>query len=209
MATGRRAKLVLAVGVAVLVLLGANVAGMLRYPGGPLRESNADGWFWLDTRPADQGNNREGFTAGAGIGSGEPIYLGLYPRNQWSTEALIEDVRLIGATDGLALVDARALIPGRTVEATGPITEARAAELGVGLYTDYQPLPASLPANSSISDGRMWVKVIANDPGEQSFESVAVDYRIGPFSFTIVLHQAFTGCFVPLAAGATCSIGHV
>src|SRR4029077_2731880 len=45
-----------ATALVITSLLALNVLGVLRYPGGPLREASADGILWLDTRPADEGS---------------------------------------------------------------------------------------------------------------------------------------------------------
>lgn len=193
----------------LLVALGAalalNVVGLMRYPGGPLRGPSADGWFLLDTRPSNQGTSLISAGSRAGLVAGESIYTGISLHNASSSSAVVEAFRLLEATPGLRLVDARLARPGACCDlpglmhGTGPeIDELR-------LDTDYQPLPAPLSANNPVSDGRVALVVTATEPGDYSYQAVAVDYRVGPFSFTVVYHQALAVCLGLLPIGAVCS----
>ena len=38
------------------------------------------------------------------------------------------------------------------------------------------------------------------------YDAVAIDYRIGPFAFTVIYHQALVVCLNPLPEGTGCSI---
>ncbi|MEP7379213.1 MAG: hypothetical protein ABI725_06565 [Chloroflexota bacterium] len=200
-----RRTVVLIAAVVVVGLLAANVMGLWRYPGGPLRLPNADGLLWLDHLPDDQGNNNIGFSTLAGVTTGMPIYVGLDARNQWSTSAVIEGVRLVKATPGLRLIEARLARRGATntgltvASGVGPELDS------LRLYEDYRPVPADLGGNAPIAEGQMWLLVLADAPGEQSFDTVALDYRIGPFSFTVDMHQGFSACIVPMPSGVICS----
>jgi hypothetical protein len=197
----RRTGLVSAALIAALLIAG-NVAGLVRYPGGPLVVANADWPLWLDHRAADQGYNKVGLAAAT---TGLPVYVGVDLRNQWPLAATIEGVRLINLTPGLRLVEARLIRPGSSVVGVGVVSGSGPELDELGLYSDYQHLPAELGGNSPISDSLMWIEVIADQPGEQSFDSVVVDYRVGPFSFTVDMYQAFSACVLPMPNGAVCS----
>lgn len=183
----RRTVLVSAALIASLLIAG-NVAGLVRYPGGPLVVANADWPLWLDHRAADQGYNKAGLTAAT---TGLPMYVGIDLRNQWPLAATIERVRLIRSGSD---------VPGVGV-ASGSGPEVEALEL----YSSYDPLPRDLAGNAADFDAWMRIEVMADQPGEQSFDSVVVDYHLGPFSFTVDKYQAFSACVLPMPAGATCS----
>lgn len=135
----------------------------------------------------------------------ELIYTSIGLRNTWSYEAVVEGVRLVGATPGLLLVDVRLARPGVSPEiaslAVG--TGSHVDELQFG--TDYQPLPAPLPGNRP-DHTSMTLVVTAIEPGDYSYQAVAVDYRVGQLSFTVTEHQALAVCLGPLPIGAVCSI---
>ena len=201
--TRRRVGLGLAAFVVVAVVL--NVAGVLRYPGGPLREPSADAVLWLDIRPPDQGSNRVGLSARSEVGPGVPIYTSIDLGNESPWPATVEQIRLLGLTPGLRLIDAKLAVPGRTGSSAG-LVYGDGAELDeLQLDTGYRPIPADLAAHNAIGEGTVSIVVTADNPGEYEFQAVAVDYRIGPFAFTVVHHQAFGGCFVPMPEGTSCS----
>jgi hypothetical protein len=189
--------LVLIVGVAAAL----NMTGLLRYPGGPLREPSADGAFWLDVRPPDQGETRVGAGAASGLRAGELIYAGIVVNNSPSSSVLIEGVRLMGATSGLQLVEARLAVPGSSGGLPALADASFAEEFRPA--TDFQSLPATLVGNGTESE-RMLLVVTALEPGEYKTNGVAVDYRLGPFTFTVTYHQAMTVCLGPLREGEFC-----
>jgi hypothetical protein len=201
--TLRRVLVTIAIVVSVVgVLLILNLAGILRYPGGPLREPNADGILWLDTRPPDQGNIEVGMTPAAGAQPGVAMYTSTLLRNEWPWAAAVERVRLVGATPGLRLVDVRIALPDAPAGAAGGLiaTDAAAAELG--LETQYGPLPADLAPTSADGPSRVVsLEVVADQPGRQSFDAVGIDYRVGPFTFSVTSHLAFYACVYPSPAG--------
>lgn len=202
----RRRLVVVLLVAAVVAGLALNGSGLLRYPGGPLRSQNADGWFWLDTRPSDQGNSRIGARSAAGLTAGELIYTSISMRNQWSELALVESVRLVQATPGLRLVEARLARPGLQPEiaalaaGTGPDVDR------LRLGADYEALPAPLGGYDPDNNRPLTLVVTVLEPGEYSYEAVAVDYRAGHLSFTALVHQALTVCVGPLPEGTVCSL---
>ncbi len=202
--TRRRVAIGLVIAVVVVVTL--NVTGLLRYPGGPLREPDADGVLWLDTRPADQGSSEIGITSEAGVKAGVPIYTGIGLANDWPWPATVEQVRLLDATPGLRVVQIRMALPGTTGGMAGALPASGPGISDLRLDTDYGLLPADLAAHNDPGEGRVSIEVAADTPGEYSYSAVAVDYRVGPFSFTVVYHEALDMCLVPLPAGSTCSI---
>jgi hypothetical protein len=179
--------------------------GILRYPGGPLREPSADGLVWLDTRPADQGTNSVGITSAAGLEQGTLVYTGISLRNAWSWPATVEQVRLLDTTEGLELQEARMALPGTTGPVVGVAT-SKGDNAELRLDADFGPLPADLAGENQPGEGRVWLAMNAPPPGEYSYDAVAVDYRVGPFSFTVTYHQALGLCVVPLPAGSSCSL---
>ncbi len=200
-----RRRAILGFAAVMVVAVALNTIGILRYPGGPLREPSADGLMWLDTRPPDQGTNSVGITSAAGLEQGSPVYTGISLRNASSWPARVEQIRLLGATEGLELQEARMALPGTTGPMIGVATSGgETAELR--LETDYGPLPAELAGNNAIGEGRVWLAINAPPPGEYSYDAVAVDYRVGPFSFTVTYHQALGLCVVPLRPGRSCSL---
>lgn len=188
----RRTTLIVAAGVAAM-LVAANVAGVLRIPGGPLT--------------GGPGFQKYGISSAANVATGTGMFVGIDPINQWPIPVTIERVRLINPTAGIHLVEARLVRPGSPIRegslgvAYGPTTDLDA----LGLYTDYEPLPATLAGMASTIDNRMWVALESYKPGEQSSETMVIDYRLGPFSFTVDMHEGFVACVVPMPSGATCS----
>jgi hypothetical protein len=109
---GRLGRLIIVVVAVVTIALATNVVGLVRYPGGPLREMSADGPLWLDTRPLDEDQGLQGFDGSAGIGFGAPLYTGILVQNLSPWPATIERISLVDATPGFALADARLALPG-------------------------------------------------------------------------------------------------
>jgi hypothetical protein len=196
-------RLALIVVMGVLIVLALNLTELLRYPGGPLREPSADGLLWLDTRPPNQGSNQVGLSSIGGVAAGTTLYTGISIHNDSGFPATVENVRLLAATPGLQLRRVRMALPGTSGGMAGLLYGDNIDELR--LDTDYGSLPAALAANNDPGEGRISIEVAADQPGEFGYEAVAVDYRIGPFSFTAVYHDALNVCLVPLPVVTTCS----
>jgi hypothetical protein len=190
----------------LIALVALNVAGLLRYPGGPLRQPSIDAWLWLDIRAADQVMNYVGAGTLAQIPRGELIYAGVSLSNSSSSAATIERVELLDATPGLRLVDAWLARPGTTGDLAGPVTESMMDISYLRLDTDYQALPADLRGNNTPGEGRLTIALIADEPGEYGYRAVAVDYRLGPLSFRVTHGPSLAICLVPMPAGERCSI---
>jgi hypothetical protein len=185
----RRTVLVSAALIAALLIAG-NVAGLLRVPIGPI----------------DAGGYGVGMSSSPGLTTGVQMCVGLFPRNGWPVAATIEQVRLINPSTGLRFVEARLTHPGLPANDGVGVVLCEAPEVdGLRLYSDYDPLPANLVANTSTGDGRMWVSVVADQPGELGFDGVDIYYRVGPFAFTTKVSLRFSACIAPMPAGATCS----
>jgi hypothetical protein len=194
---------------AVAVLIGLvvlNMAGVLRYPGGPLRESSTQAWLWLDIRDPDQGMNFVGAGTSAEIPPGELIYTAPGLRNASPWTLTIERVELVDATPGLRLVDVLLARPGTEGGSAGLVTASRMDLDDLRLDTDYTTLPASLGAWNTPGEGRLTISITADDPGEYSFHAVAVEYRLGPFSFRTTHGPSLAVCLVPMPAGELCSL---
>ena len=198
---GRLGRLVLVLAMVVAIALAANVAGLLRYPGGPLREVNADGPLWLDMRSAGQNQAIQGFGASAGIPFGPPLYTGIVLHNLSPWPATIERISLIDPTPGLALAGAGLALPGSSGTLAGLIFGDHS---DVAEPEDYGPLPATLPGDNRADEGRVLLTVATTAPGHQQYRAVAVDYRIGPFAFKSTFHQAISVCLAPVPADASC-----
>ena len=198
---GRLGRLVLVIASVVAFVLAANVAGLLRYPGGPLRELTADGPLWLDTRSAGQSQAIQGFGSSAGIPFGQPLYTGIFLHNQSPWPATIERISLIDPTPGLALADVGLALPGSSGTLAGLIFGDHS---DIAEPEDYGPLPAPLPGDNSADEGRALLTVSTTTPGHQQYRAVAVDYRIGPFAFQSIFHQAISVCLTPVPADDSC-----
>jgi hypothetical protein len=201
---GRLGRLIIAIVTVVTIALSANVVGLARYPGGPLREVGADGPLWLDTRPGGQDQGIQGFDASAGIAFGKPLYSGILVQNASPWPAAIERISLVDATPGLSLVDARLALPGSSGTLAGLIFGDHA---DLAEPEDYGPLPATLPGLNVPDEGRVLLTISTTSPGHQQYRSVAVEYRIGPFAFRAIYHQAVSVCLVPVPDGAPCGEG--
>jgi hypothetical protein len=206
MARVRRKHIALGVVALLIALVALNVAGLLRYPGGPLRQPSIDAWLWLDVRAADQGLNYVGAGTLARIPRGELIYAGVALANASPWTATIERVELLDATPGLDLVDARLARPGTSGDLAGPVTASMVDLSYLRLDTDFQALPAELHGHNQPGEGRLTIAVIADEPGEYGYRAVAVDYRLGPFSFRVTHGPSLAVCLVPMPAGERCSI---
>lgn len=192
--------------IAVLVLVALNIAGVLRYPGGPLREGSADAPLWLDMRPPGQGTNRVGFTQGSGVTVDMPMYtsIGLHNESPWT--ASIVNVRLVDPKPGIRLVEVRLALPGTSGPTAGGLSGDGPEIADLRLDTDYVPLPARLEAHNAVEDGRLSIEVVADAPELTGYEAVAIDYQLGPFTFSVIHHAALSACIVPIPEGTTCSL---
>jgi hypothetical protein len=132
------------------------------------------------------------------------LYTGISLDNDWPWPATIERIRLVNATPGFRLVEAKMALPGTAGGMAGAMAADSPELAELGLDTDYGPLPADLAGHNELGEGRVSIEVIADQAGEYRYDAVAVDYRVGPFTFTVVHHQAFGACLVPLLEGTTC-----
>jgi hypothetical protein len=196
-------KIMLAIGIAVSIALILNVAGVLRYPGGPLREGNADGILWLDVRPADQGSSSSGNTAEAdwaqtGIDLVESeVRLG----NPWPLAATIEAITPVTPTPGFETLDVRVSRPGAGNDdlwGMGLITPDQRAIVDA----DYVELPVTI---APAEEGRRIAIVFRGTrAGPTGFEALAVDYRVGPIAFRVIQHIALHACLGANPVERTC-----
>jgi hypothetical protein len=191
--------------VAVLVL---NVLGVLRYPGGPLREPSADGPLWLDIRPADQGSSLVSNSQPSDWAiAGRSYYYGqLAIRNETALSAVIEAVTPIDPTPELvveAIYIQRPGAPRGEVTAFGPTGAFPDAS---SLEQDFVRLPVSIPGNADSPEdaARVLVVLSSKSPGAFGFSALALDYRLGPLAFRTIHHLALAGCLGPLLPGEAC-----
>jgi len=193
--------------VAIAIAIGLNVLGILRYPGGPLRESSADGFLWLDVRPADQGSNAVGDVAGSWHAVDVPLQFGILTvSNPSSFSATIDAITPIDATPGL-VIDAvyvmRPDMPRGEVLAWGPSGVYPPASI---LTSDYTALPATVVPTGATHEHDPAVLVIVRsaEAGPIGWSALEVAYRIGPFAFRAIHHLELRGCLGPLPSGAEC-----
>jgi hypothetical protein len=199
------------IGVGLPLLLLLNVAGVARYPGGPLRDPSDDGLFALDIRPADQGYNEISNDPVDWAATGEPLYFGaVYLENPWPVGAAIEGVRPLELTPGLTLDRALVGIPPDGTSSMGwgdrqLLTEAALDETFGGALS---PLPVTVPAATAADRATNVLLVLsAATPGRYGFRGVEIDYRVGPFTFHATQHIALDACIGPFPPGQECSTG--
>jgi hypothetical protein len=190
-----------AVVVAALVL---NVLGVLPYPGGPLREDNADGPLWLDARPADQGNNSVGSTPDADWAlTNKDFAVGsMMLENPWPFAATIESIEPVAPSDGLQVSGTFVRRPDVPIDdgIIGFVHDPQ--DLRTLVDSQYAPLPALIAPGGPRRD--FVIVVRSPKAGPAGFDAVAVTYRVGPFSFRVVHHQGLKLCLGETAATRNC-----
>jgi hypothetical protein len=181
-------------GAIVIGALALNATGLVRYPGGPLREQSADGILWLDTRPADQGSNTVGNTPDADWATTDTDLMVSSPwlRNPWPRAVTVHAITPIDVSGGIVVSEV--LLGRADAEAEklvweyGPVTADQRAILD----RDYAPRAAVMESGESNRNVALVVR--ASEPGPARFEALEIDYRIGPFTFRVVHHSALHGC---------------
>jgi hypothetical protein len=192
-------------GAVVVMVVVLNVIGIARYPGGPLREPDADGPLWLDAPPpADQGSSTVGNTPDADWATTDTdmVFTILNLEDSWPWPATIESVTPVNATEGLLVTEARIRrISGEGVSdlsVVGPVGPEQRAILD----NRYVALPAEIGAGEA---GRNVALVFrTSDPGPATFDALAIDYRVGPFSFRVVHHLGLDACMGATPAERIC-----
>lgn len=190
------------------VLVGLNVVGVLRYPGGPLRDPSDDGALWLDLRPADQGSVLVGNSQPSDWAlAGRTYDFGLLTiHNATSYSATIESVTPVDPTEGLSLVSVyvrRAGSPSNGIVGFGP---SGMDPDPATLQREFSVLPFAVGPGGETPehDTQVLVVVRSDRAGAFGFSALALDYRIGPFTFHAIQHVALAGCLGPLPPGVTC-----
>jgi hypothetical protein len=183
----------IALGAIVIVALALNVAGIIRYPGGPLREPSADGILWLDIRPADQGGitNGNGPDADWARTDTDLVFTSLWVSNPSPWSVTVEAITPIDVSGELVVGEVFASRRPQAEEQLvqyGPLTAEGRAVLG----RDYSPLPAAIDPGDS--NRNLALVVRSSRPGAAGFEALAIDYRLGPFAFRVVHHMALHAC---------------
>ena len=187
--------------VAVILL---NVVGMLRYPGGPLRSSVIDDPLWLDLTPAGEGWS-VGSSPSTWSAIGKAIYLGADElTNPLPWAAAVEAITPLNVTGGL-VID-RILV--------GTPESASAGLIGIGpepvlpegrtIEELYSPVPVTVGPGTSADVHPIMLVVHGDRPGAAGFTGLAIDYRVGPFTFRVVQHMGLALCLGPLPAGQEC-----
>jgi hypothetical protein len=189
--------------VVVVGLVTLNVLGVLRYPGGPLRESDADGVLWLDTRPADQGS----IEVGGPLQIGLPVYTSVVQlQNAWPISATVEAVTPVDPTPGLVIDHVWIGRPGSPDSASVGLGPDPGLPDGTALDDLYMSFPGAVPASGTdVAMAPILIQAHASALGDQGFAALAVDYRVGPFSFRVIQHLAVSLCVVPLPPQQGCA----
>jgi len=199
----------LAVGL-VVAGLALNIVGVLRYPGGPLRDPSDDGPLWLDTRPSDQGSNTVGNSLPSDWAiAGRSYDFGLLTiHNPTNYSATLEVVTPLDPTPGLVVEAVYVRRSGAPPTSTGTLAFG---PTGLNpdpatLQRDYVRLPATVEPSGDTHelDAQVLVVVRSASPGQFGFSALALDYRLGPFTFHAIEHVALAGCMGPLSADVTC-----
>jgi hypothetical protein len=196
-----------------VVALSLNVVGLLRYPGGPLRDPSADGLFALDVRPANQGYNAVGNDPTAWAGVGQPLYFGtIHVYNAWPLTATIEAVTPLDLTPGLSVdrilagVPSDAMLPASWADVPaflGSDQPSTDETLG-GRFTP-PPIQVVQSSPDDIHTTTLLLVVSAQEPGRYGFSGVAVDYRVGPFTFQAVQYEELRTCIGPFSPEQVCA----
>jgi hypothetical protein len=190
---------------ALLALLVLNLTGLLRYPGGPMRESTANGILWLDTKPADQqGGFDVGVTEAAGFTTDDVFVTTLFVHNAGPWAARLEDVTLVDATPGLDLLSARLVLAGYAGEIPGAVWDTQDAIAAQYPGTHLGTLPQTVAAQSGPNQGNVILELRATTSGEYSYRGVRIRYGVGPFSFSAMYGQGARICIAPLGPGEAC-----
>jgi hypothetical protein len=201
------------IGVGLLVLVGLNVMGLVRYPGGPLRDPSADGMFALDIRPANQGYNAVGNDPTDWAGVGQPLYFGtIHVYNAWPVTATIEAVTPVDLTPGLSVdrilagVPADEAIPMDWADVPA-VTHQDQPSVDETLGGRFTPPPVQVVQSrpEAVHTTTLMLVVSAAEPGRYGFKGVAVDYRVGPFTFRAVQYMELRTCIGPFASGQLCA----
>lgn len=187
--------------VAVVLL---NVIGMVRYPGGPLRPTASDDPLWLDLTPAGEGWS-VGSSPSTWSATGKAIYLGadsLVNPLPWA--AAVEAITPLNVTGGL-VID-RILIGAAGSDSAGLIGIGPEPVLPEGRTIEelYAPVPVMVGTGTSADVHPIMLVVHGDRPGPAGFTGLAIDYRVGPFTFRVVQHMGLALCLGPLPAGLEC-----
>lgn len=191
--------------VVIIAAVLLNVVGMLRYPGGPLRASVIDDPLWLDLTPAADGWGVESRAPDWPI-VGNTIYVSAQSlTNPWPWAATVESVTPLNLTGGL-VVD-RILIGAPGSGSAGligigpePVLPARHT-----MEELYSGVPATVSSGIT-TDLAMPILLVLHGghPGPTQFDGLAIDYRVGPFTFRVVEHMRMAVCIWPPGAGEGC-----
>jgi hypothetical protein len=118
----------------------------------------------------------------------------------------VEAVTPLDPTPGLTLV---AVFIRRTgVASTGTFAFSPSGQYldPATLQRDFLVLPAAVEPTGDTheQDAEVVVVVRSDRAGAFGFSALALDYRIGPFTFHAIEHLALAGCLGPLSGGVTC-----
>lgn len=191
--------------VVIVAALLLNVVGMLRYPGGPLRPRVSDDPLWLDLTAA--GNH---FTVGTQASEqsavGKTIYVGGDPlTNPWLWPATVEAITPLDVTGGLVIDEILIGNPGSVSAGVIAVWYDPVLPNGGAISDLYHALPATIDNETKLDDAVPILLVVHGDqPGQAGFANLAIDYRVGPFTFRVVQHMGLALCIGPLPAGQAC-----
>ena len=190
--------------VAVVLL---NVIGMVRYPGGPLRPGVSDDPLWLDLTPPGEGWS-VGTQASEWSAVGRTIYIGADPlTNPWPWAATVEAITPMDITGGLVVDQILVGVPGSASAGVIGIGFEAVLPNGSVMSDLYRALPARIEGQTTLDKAIPILLVVHGDrPGPAGFTGLAIDYRVGPFTFRVVQHMGVTLCLGPWPADQDCPL---
>lgn len=193
----------LAVVIVAAILL--NVVGMFRYPGGPLRASVIDDPLWLDLTPPGEGW-RISTQASDWSAVGKTIYIGGDPlTNRWPWAATVEAITPLDVSGALVIDRILVGTPGSAAAGVIGIGSTSVLPNGGSISDFYQSLPGTVDEETNLDDAIPFMLLVHGDrPGPAGFNGLAIDYRVGPFTFRVVQHMRLDLCLGPLPAGEAC-----
>jgi hypothetical protein len=142
------------------------------------------------------------------IQAGQPMLYGMLTiHNPGPVDITIEAIRVLPPVGNIVLD--RVAIAEPAFVANGEIAWAPVSE-GIGMQRiddETQPLPVIVHPTGDLHDRDAAAVLILHglEPGDATFDRIAIDYRIGPFTFTSIQNVGLRACFAPLPAGAHCT----
>jgi hypothetical protein len=204
---GRRTRTALCAGAAILGILTLNVAGVLAYPGGPLRDPGIDAPLLLDVGGSERGVSVSNATTSEWAVSHTRLYYGLLTlHDPWPWDATIESIEPVHPSPNLVVDGIYLRRPGYS-GATTALGSSVALPEGKSFDDVYAPLPAQVKPGGPTAeqDGVVLLVIRTETPLAMQFDGLAVTYRVGPFTFRTVQHVGLRSCVAPQPGEPACT----